>query len=109
MSRDHTPAPRTPEITLEQDRPTLEPPADQHHLYRPGVGIVLFNRQGSVFVCERLDNPGAWQMPQGGIDEGEKAYPAALRELREETSITSVEKLGETLHPVAAFRTRSQR
>lgn len=54
------------------------------HLYRPGVGIVLLNSQGFVFVAERLDNPGAWQMPQGGIDEGEEPEIAVFREMEEE-------------------------
>jgi putative (di)nucleoside polyphosphate hydrolase len=52
--------------------------------YRRGVGIALVNASGKVFVAERLDAPGAWQMPQGGIDEGETARKAALRELKEE-------------------------
>ncbi len=52
--------------------------------YRRGVGIVLVNRQGRVFVAERIDTPGAWQMPQGGIDKGERPRTAALRELKEE-------------------------
>lgn len=52
--------------------------------YRLCVGIVLFNPQGLVFVGERIDTQGAWQMPQGGIDEGEDIVSAALRELGEE-------------------------
>ena len=60
--------------------------------YRPCVGIMLANRDGQIFVGQRLDAaeslyPDAWQMPQGGIDEGEKAEAAALRELWEETGI----------------------
>ena len=62
----------------------IQPPPELYHLYRPGVGIVLFNKQGSVFVAERLDNPGAWQMPQGGIDEGEEPEIAVFREMEEE-------------------------
>ena len=59
---------------------------------RKGVGIILLNRENKVFVAKRIDNPkNFWQMPQGGIDEGEKYYEAALRELKEETSVTSVE------------------
>ncbi len=52
--------------------------------YRPCVGIALFNKDGKVFVGERIDTPGAWQMPQGGIDQGENIKIAALRELKEE-------------------------
>ncbi len=53
--------------------------------YRACVGICLFNQKGDVFVGERLDSPGAWQMPQGGIDEGEDIKTAFFRELKEET------------------------
>lgn len=52
--------------------------------YRPCVGVCLFNQEGQVFVAERIDTPGAWQMPQGGIDKGEDPYDAAFRELEEE-------------------------
>ena len=52
--------------------------------YRPCVGICLFNQDGQVFVAERVDAPGAWQMPQGGIDKGEDPRDAAFRELEEE-------------------------
>jgi len=53
--------------------------------YRPGVGIMLLNRQGGVLVAQRLDMPSAaWQMPQGGIDKGETPLTAAWREMREE-------------------------
>ncbi len=65
--------------------------------YRPCVGIFLFNKQAKVFVARRLDAPeNAWQMPQGGIDQGEEPKTAALRELAEETSITSVRVIGST-------------
>jgi putative (di)nucleoside polyphosphate hydrolase len=55
-----------------------------HLPYRPCVGIALFNEAGQVFVGERIDTPGAWQMPQGGIDAGESVEQAAFRELGEE-------------------------
>ena len=59
---------------------------------RSGVGIVLLNKKNKVFVAKRIDNPkNFWQMPQGGVDKGENYYQAALRELKEETSIVSVE------------------
>jgi putative (di)nucleoside polyphosphate hydrolase len=64
--------------------------------FRRGVGIVLFNRAGKVFLAERIDVPGAWQMPQGGIDEGETPKGAALRELREEIGTDRVEILAES-------------
>jgi putative (di)nucleoside polyphosphate hydrolase len=65
---------------------TAEPTRDpQNGLYRPGVGIMLLNRCGEVLVARRNDVPyGAWQMPQGGIDEGEAPRTAAFRELKEE-------------------------
>lgn len=71
---------------------------DQNSLpYRPCVGIMLLNREGKVFVAKRIDTRAeAWQMPQGGIDEGEDPHTAALRELREETGVTQVEMLAET-------------
>ena len=56
--------------------------------YRRGVGVMLLNREGKVFVGARIDNPDdAWQMPQGGIDDEEEPWPGALRELEEETAI----------------------
>lgn len=69
--------------------------------YRPCVGVVLFNREGRTFIGRRIDGPEhvdlqhAWQMPQGGIDGDEDPWQAALRELREETNIRSVKRLGE--------------
>lgn len=57
--------------------------------YRPCAGIMLANREGLVFVGQRIDNPGdAWQMPQGGIDPGEDPEIAAFRELGEETGLS---------------------
>jgi putative (di)nucleoside polyphosphate hydrolase len=56
--------------------------------YRRGVGVMLLNREGKVFVGARIDNTDeAWQMPQGGIDKGEEPWATALRELEEETGI----------------------
>ena len=63
---------------------------------RKGVGIVLLNNENKVFVAKRIDNPkNFWQMPQGGVDGDENYYKAALRELKEETSIRSIEILKE--------------
>ena len=63
---------------------------------RKGVGIVLLNNKNKVFVAKRIDNPkNFWQMPQGGVDGGENYYEAALRELKEETSVVSVELIQE--------------
>ena len=58
---------------------------------RDGVGIVLLNKDNKVFVAKRIDNPKEfWQMPQGGVDNGEEFITAAYRELEEETSIKNV-------------------
>ena len=63
---------------------------------RRGVGIVLLNKENKVLVAKRIDNPkNFWQMPQGGVNEGEDFYHAALRELKEETSIISVKLIKE--------------
>lgn len=61
--------------------------------YRPCVGIVLLNDEGKVFVGERIDRPGAWQMPQGGIDEGEEVKQALYREMLEEIGTDKAEIL----------------
>ena len=72
---------------------TSEPKAG----YRPGVGVMLVNGQGLIFVARRIDTPGdAWQMPQGGIDDGETPVEAALRELEEEIGTGRAEVLAET-------------
>jgi len=63
---------------------------------RSGVGIVVLNNENKVFVAKRIDNPkNFWQMPQGGVDKDENYYKAALRELKEETSIISVKLIQE--------------
>ena len=71
--------------------------------YRPCVGIMVLNPAGRIWVGQRADAPGDaegrgtwWQMPQGGVDPDEEPTQAALRELREETAITSVEIISET-------------
>ena len=71
--------------------------------YRPCVGIMLLNKEGLVFIGQRkpkrvtdgLPNGHLWQMPQGGIDPGESPYNAAIRELAEETNVTSVSLIAE--------------
>ncbi len=69
--------------------------------YRPNVGAVLFNPAGLVLVARRVDLPndeapaGAWQLPQGGIDEGEDPRQAVLRELAEEIGTAKAEVIGE--------------
>lgn len=71
---------------------TQKPPKD----FRRGVGIMLLDPRNRVFVGRRIDTPGAWQMPQGGIDKGEKPRDAALRELKEEVGTDKAEIIGET-------------
>ena len=63
---------------------------------RSGVGIVVLNKDNKVFVAKRIDNPkNFWQMPQGGVDEGEDFLSAAYRELEEETNIKNVKLIKE--------------
>ena len=63
---------------------------------RTGVGIILLNKENKVFVAKRIDNPkNFWQMPQGGVDDGEDYLAAAYRELEEETSIKDVKLIQE--------------
>lgn len=75
---------------------------DRHPDYRPCVGVMLINGDGLVFVGKRKKERGStlpshpWQMPQGGIDDGEAPQAAAFRELHEETNVRSASVLGET-------------
>ena len=102
---------------------TLEPGSGPHRavlseselpLYRAGVGIMLLNGDGNVFVGRRIGMPAglaAWQMPQGGIDPGETPRQAALRELTEEIGTGKAEILAETrgwLHYELPDEVRSQ-
>ena len=65
--------------------------------YRPGVGMMVLSPEGLVFVARRIDMPSeAWQMPQGGIDEGETPEQAAIREFREEVGTDKVEIIAES-------------
>ncbi|KAF7811493.1 nudix hydrolase 26, chloroplastic [Senna tora] len=71
---------------------SMEAPPDG---YRRNVGICLMNADKKIFAASRLDIPNAWQMPQGGIDEGEDPKTAVIRELREETGVNSAEVVAE--------------
>ena len=63
---------------------------------RKGVGIVVLNKRNEIFVAKRIDNPkNFWQMPQGGVDDGEDYLSAAFRELEEETSVKNVKLIKE--------------
>jgi putative (di)nucleoside polyphosphate hydrolase len=76
--------------TSEQEDPSTEE-------YRPGVGIMLLNDQGEVFIGRRADVPhDPWQMPQGGIDAGETPRQAVLRELKEEIGTDNAEIIAES-------------
>lgn len=66
-------------------------PHRKSDLYRPCVGVALFNAEGKVFVGERIDTPGAWQMPQGGVDADETIEQAMFRELYEEIGSNNAE------------------
>ena len=71
-----------------------EPEGDD--AYRRGVGVMLVDSRGLAFVAERIDRPGAWQMPQGGIDAGEAPAQAAVRELKEEIGTDKAEIVAES-------------
>jgi putative (di)nucleoside polyphosphate hydrolase len=74
-----------------------EPPIGADEDYRPGVGIMLLNDQWRVLVARRIQPPGdAWQMPQGGIQEGETPIQAAYREVKEELGVSLVELIAES-------------
>ena len=66
--------------------------------YRPNVGVVLFHPDGRVWLGRRINTPEPynWQFPQGGVDDGEDLYAAALRELAEETGVITTTLLGRT-------------
>ena len=69
----------------------------EHLPYRAGVGIMLLNSNNHVFVGKRIDSTSeAWQMPQGGIDDGEDAQTAALREMLEETGTDKAKIIAES-------------
>ena len=63
------------------------------HPYRPCVGLYILNSDNKIFVGERIDNPGAWQMPQGGIDPEEDIEAAVFREMKEEIGTNNAEIL----------------
>jgi 8-oxo-dGTP pyrophosphatase MutT (NUDIX family) len=88
-------------VTLELDAGGAQMPVTTTAIelspeYRPGVGVVLLNYQNEVFVGRRTDAKEAWQMPQGGIDEGEDPRSAAYRELREEIGTDKAEIVAES-------------
>jgi putative (di)nucleoside polyphosphate hydrolase len=65
--------------------------------YRPGIGIMLLNERGEIFIGHRADVEGpAWQMPQGGISEGELPREAAMRELKEEIGTDNADIIAES-------------
>lgn len=91
--------PGRPGLGTEERANAMTPEEIEALPYRPCVGLMVANPRGLVFAGQRIDTPGdAWQMPQGGVEEGEDPGAAALRELWEETSIPSeaVSVLAET-------------
>ena len=82
---------------MQYQPPVLKPEQIARLPYRPGVGIMLVNQKGQVFIAQRIDNPGpAWQMPQGGIDKREEPLQAAWREMREEVGTDRARYIGES-------------
>ena len=74
---------------MKHQGPFMTPEEIEQLPYRPCVGVMLANPRGHIFVGQRIDrDTDAWQMPQGGLDKGEKTIDAAYRELEEETSVT---------------------
>ena len=65
----------------------------QNKKYRPNVAIFVVNRHGEILTCERNDYRGTWQIPQGGVEKGEKTKDAAVRELYEEIGTKSAKFL----------------
>lgn len=76
---------------------STKPKSDENNVYRLGVGMIVLNHENKTFAGQRIDNPEpAWQMPQGGIDEGEDIEKAMLRELEEEIGTRNVQILART-------------
>lgn len=85
-------------MVKRNERKTVDP---ESLPYRPCVGIMLINKDGLVWAGNRIQevdtgSPLTWQMPQGGVDQGEEPRAAALRELKEETGVDNAEIIGET-------------
>ncbi|MCB0358562.1 MAG: RNA pyrophosphohydrolase [Bdellovibrionales bacterium] len=68
--------------------------------YRDNVAVLVLDQRGRLLVCERADVPGAWQLPQGGIEPGEEPLQALYRELAEEIGTADVEIIGKLPHPI---------
>lgn len=84
---------------MSSSQPDYSPMDSESLPYRPCVGIMLMNSLGQILVAKRIDmRSDYWQMPQGGIDEGENPSAAAIRELAEETSVTECRILAESQH-----------
>lgn len=72
---------------MQPQRETKKKTPDQY--FRAGVGAIIINKKGQLLLLERRDIPGSWQFPQGGLDDGETTHPGILREIEEETAISS--------------------